>query len=428
MIAKTADGQQPELRGKNLLARYQQVRSETEALAAGLSDADATVQSMPDASPTKWHLAHTSWFFETVILQAFHSEFQPFNPRYNYLFNSYYESVGDRQPRPKRGLLTRPSLQDVMAYRGHVDSHMEVILAGQARPELAQLVELGFAHEQQHQELLLTDILHLFAQNPLKPAFRDPGPLAYDASQSLATGYKVFEGGILDFGALGETFSFDCETPRHPQLVHPFALAVAPITAREWAEFIDDGGYDNPLLWLSDGWTKRLVEGWNAPLYWEKRDGKWWSMTLRGMQPVDMDAPVCHVSYFEADAYATWAGKRLPSEFELELAATDQPIVGNFADTGRLRPAPVRAVAGGGLSGLYGDVWEWTASSFAPYHGFKAPAGVIGEYNGKFMSGQQVLRGGSCATPAGHMRPTYRNFWHPSTRWQFTGLRLAEDR
>jgi len=432
VTAKSADGRgatQPKQVARSqddLQAQYQHIRSETEALTAELSDADATVQSMPDASPAKWHLAHTSWFFETVILQAFGRNYSPFNTHYNYLFNSYYEAVGDRQPRPLRGLLTRPSLCDIMAYRSHVDAHMEVILTGSITPELAGLVELGLGHEQQHQELLLTDILHLFAQNPLKPAFRDPGPLAYDASLPLAGGYKSFKGGLLEFGADKTGFSFDCETPRHQQLVHPFALALAPVSGGEWAAFIAGGGYDDPLLWLSDGWAKRLEEDWKAPLYWESRDGVWWSMTLRGMQPVDLDAPVCHVSYFEADAYATWAGKRLPSEFELELAAQDQPVQGNFTASERLRPAPLRAPEGV-MAGLYGDVWEWTSSPFTPYRGFKPYEGVMGEYNGKFMSGQQVLKGGSCATPSGHMRPTYRNFWHPEKRWQFTGLRLAED-
>ena len=422
-LKQTGKGQHDTLK-----ARYAHVRSATKALAANLSDADATVQSMEEASPAKWHLAHVSWFFEEVILKAHVPGYTEFDQKYSFLFNSYYDAVGERQPRPKRGMLTRPSLQEVLGYRAHVDEQMDRLLAGGVNTEARALVELGLNHEEQHQELLLTDILHLFAQNPLKPAFRDPGPLAYEPGRVLASGYTAFAGGVMEFGAETEgAFHFDCEAPRHEELVHPFRLANGPVTGADWAAFIKDGGYENSLLWLSDGWAVRQAEGWQAPLYWEIRQGNWWAMTLRGMQPVDMDAPVCHVSYYEADAYATWANKRLPSEFELELAARNQKIEGNFASSGRLRPAPVYAPEGGGIAGLYGDVWQWTSSSFAPYRGFTPNEGVVGEYNGKFMSGQQVLRGGSCSTPEGHMRPTYRNFWHPSTRWQFTGLRLAED-
>lgn len=415
-------------------ARYAHVRGVTDALARGLSDADATVQSMEDASPAKWHMAHVSWFFEEVILKPNLPGYRAFNDSYSFLFNSYYDAVGARQPRPLRGMLTRPGVEKIKAYRAHVDEHMARVFERDIQPTVAALIELGLNHEQQHQELFLTDILHLFAQNPLKPAFRDPGPLAYEPGRVLATGYTAFGGGILEFGAIENSdFHFDCEGPRHKQLVEDFKLANAPVTGHEWAAFIADGGYADPLLWLSDGWAKRQEYSWNAPLYWENRgagsgDANWWTMTLRGMQPVDMDAPVCHVSYYEADAYATWAGKRLPSEFELELAAEGQPVEGNFGDSERLRPAPVYAPDGGGIAGLYGNVWQWTHSSFAPYRGFKPNEGVVGEYNGKFMSGQQVLRGGSCVTPAGHMRPTYRNFWHPEKRWQFTGLRLAEDK
>jgi len=416
-----------------LRAHYGRVRSETEALAQGLSDADATAQSMEDASPAKWHLAHVSWFFEEVILKGHSPDYTEFDEQFSFLFNSYYDAVGERQPRPKRGMLTRPSLERVMAYRTHVDDHMDRMLAAGVAVDVRALVELGLNHEQQHQELLLTDILHLFAQNPLKPAYRDPGPLAYEPGRALATGYTAFEGGTLKFGAeRGSGFHFDCEGPVCEQLVQPFRLANGLVTGAEWLRFIKDGGYGNPLRWLSDGWANAQAEGWQAPLYWEKRDTaagepEWWTMTLRGMQPVDMDAPVCHISYFEADAYASWAGKRLPSEFELELAAKSTPVKGNFASSGRLRPAPVYAAEDGGVAGLFGNVWQWTSSSFAPYRGFQPNEGVTGEYNGKFMSGQQVLRGGSCATPEGHMRPSYRNFWHPEKRWQFTGLRLAED-
>lgn len=410
------------------VAAYQRVRKESEALTAGLSDADATVQSMEDASPAKWHLAHVTWFFEEVILKPNVPGYRPFNDRYGFLFNSYYEAVGERQPRPKRGMLTRPALEDVYAYRAYVDAQMETLLTRDLSADVLALVALGLNHEQQHQELLLTDILHMFAQNPLKPAFRDPGPLEVETGRELAAGYKSYEGGTIEFGAGGNRFFFDCEGPRHKALVEPFALAKGPVTARDFAAFIADGGYENPLLWLSDGWARILDEGWRAPLYWECRDGDWWAMTLRGLQPVDLDAPVTHISYYEADAFSSWAGKRLPSEYELELASREQSIEGNFAASGRLRTAPVYERDDGGVAGLYGDTWEWTASAYAPYRGFKPNEGVVGEYNGKFMSGQQVLRGGSCATPEGHMRPTYRNFWHPEKRWQFTGLRLAEDR
>jgi ergothioneine biosynthesis protein EgtB len=413
--------------GRGLAVAYQDVRSQTECLAEPLNDADATVQSMEDASPAKWHLAHVTWFFEEFILKPNVANYQAYDDAYCFLFNSYYEAVGERQPRPKRGMLTRPTLDGIYDYRAYVDDHMAKFLDAEQGGGVAQLVELGLNHEQQHQELLLTDVLHLFAQNPLKPAYRQPIPLERQANKKLAEGYTAFQGGMFEFGAKGVDFCFDCEGPRNKQLVEPFALANAPVTARAWAEFIADGGYETPLLWLSDGWATLLNHKWNAPLYWEEWDGEWWTMTLRGMQPVDMDAPVTHISYYEADAFATWAGRRLASEFELELAAKDQKVDGNFSDSERLRPAPVYARDEGGVSGLYGDVWEWTSSVFSPYRGFKPSTGVTGEYNGKFMSGQHVLRGGSCVTPAGHMRPTYRNFWHPEKRWQFTGLRLAED-
>ncbi|MCK0070901.1 ergothioneine biosynthesis protein EgtB [Kordiimonas laminariae] len=408
-----------------LLQHYHDIRIVSESYIAPLSDADATVQSMEDASPAKWHMGHVTWFFETVILREYSKGYQPFEDTFHYLFNSYYEALGARQPRPLRGMLTRPSLEKVMVYRSYVDEHMKRFLETDQSVEIAGLVELGLNHEQQHQELLLTDILHLFAQNPLKPAYKEPEPLAYDKDMELASGWTGFDGGVLKFGASDEGFAFDCERPVHKALVNPFKLANGPVTNRQWLEFVQDGGYHNPLLWLSDGWAKCQAEDWTAPLYWEKRDSEWWVMTLRGMQHVDLDAPVCHISYYEADAFATWADKRLPFEHELELAAHEADIKGNFASSGRLRSAPVKHT--GSIAGLYGDVWEWTGTSFSPYPKFKAESGVVGEYNGKFMSGQQVLRGGSCATSEGHMRPTYRNFWHPEKRWQFTGLRLAED-
>ncbi len=405
--------------------RYKHIRAATEKLAENLSDADATVQSMEDASPAKWHLGHVSWFFETVILKEHLSGYQPFEETFHFLFNSYYETLGERHPRPLRGMLTRPSLDKVLEYRAYIDKHMHELLDENTEHEVLKLVELGLNHEQQHQELLLTDILHLFAQNPVKPCYKEPEPLAYDPSPKLAEGWTEFAGGIMNFGADGVAFSFDCERPKHKALVHPFKLANGPVTNRDWLKFIAQGGYENPLLWLSDGWALCQEEKWQAPLYWQKHDNEWWEMTLRGLQSLDLNAPVCHVSYYEADAYATWAGKRLPYEYELELAAQNKPVDGVFSQSGRYRPAPV--LAGTGVEGLFGNVWEWTASSFSPYHGFTAENGAVSEYNGKFMSGQYVLRGGSCATPEGHVRSTYRNFWHPDKRWQFSGLRLAED-
>jgi len=405
---------------------YQAVRLESRNLGKPLSDADATVQSMPDASPAKWHLAHTTWFFETMILAPSAPDYRVFDPTFNFLFNSYYETVGARQPRPRRGMITRPTLDVVYSYREHVDAAMASLLKYELAPEIAALVELGCHHEQQHQELLLTDILHLFAQNPLRPAYKDPGPAAVEATAKSAPGYKTIDGGIVEIGHDGRGFAFDSEGPRHRVLVESFQLADRLVTNGEWMDFMADGGYRNPLLWLSEGWERRGAEGWTMPLYWERRDDEHWSMTLRGPQPVDPAAPVTHISYFEAGAFATWAGRRLPTEFEWEHAARDEPLQGNFADSGRLRPKPAPACAGG-LSQMYGDVWEWTSSAFSAYPRFRPAAGAVGEYNGKFMSGQFVLRGGSCLTPAGHVRPSYRNFFPPNARWQFSGLRLAGD-
>jgi len=405
--------------------RYRSVRAATVALALPLSDADATVQSMPDASPAKWHMAHTTWFFESMVLTPHSSDYKALDERFNFLFNSYYESVGQRHPRPLRGLLTRPTLEEVQAYRAYVDAAMAAFFQHAPQESVLKIIELGCHHEQQHQELLLTDILHLFAQNPLRPAYRESVPLPVEPLHRTLT-YQNFPGGLFELGYDGSDFAFDCEGPRHAVQIEPYRLADRLVTNREWAEFIEDGGYRSPLLWLSDGWARAAAEGWTAPLYWDARDGEYWSMTLRGAQPLDLDAPVSHVSYFEADAFASWAGRRLPTEGEWEVAARALPVSGNFVDSGRLRPRPAPAPLGE-LRQMFGDVWEWTRSAFMPYPRFRPMEGALGEYNGKFMSGQFVLRGGSCVTPEDHVRATYRNFFAPHARWQFSGLRLAED-
>ena len=410
------------------LARFfAETRARSVSLVKGLSDADATVQSMDDASPAKWHLAHITWFFEEFLLGAHAPGYQVFDARFRYLFNSYYEAVGPRHPRPQRGMLSRPSLAEVLAYREHVDAAMLRLLGSPLSQPLAQLVELGVHHEQQHQELLLTDLLHMFAQNPLKPAYR-PASTSPVLSAVQSPGWVAFDGGIVEIGHPGDSFNFDCETPRHRALLQPHALSTHLVTNREWCEFIADGGYGDPRLWLSDGWRTVQTAQWRAPLYWEQRDGAWWQMSLAGEQPLAPEAPVCHISFFEADAYARWAGKRLPTEFEWESAAARQPVVGNFADSGKYRPQLAGEDTQAPLKQLFGDVWEWTSSPYVAYPGFRTAPGAVGEYNGKFMNGQYVLRGGSCATPAGHARATYRNFFYPHQRWQFMGLRLAEDR
>jgi len=414
-------------------SRYAEVRQATAALVAGLGDADLTVQSAEFASPGKWHLAHTSWFFERFVLADALPGYQVFDAQFAYLFNSYYNAVGPRQPRPRRGLLTRPSLAQVIDYRTHVDLAMAKLLAAPPAAALAARIELGLQHEQQHQELLLTDLLHLFAQSPLRPAWRPAGPAPAPApTTALGTPepleWAAFDGGIVKIGHGGPSFCFDHEQPRHDALLQPFELACRPVTNREWQAFVADGGYSDPAHWLSDGWDALQAQGWSAPLYWEASTdvpGGWQSMTLAGMQPLDPDAPVAHLSFFEADAYARRAGARLPTEFEWEHAAAGCAIDGNFVERGRFRPEA--AGPGSGLRQLFGDVWEWTASPFIAYPGFRPSAGAIGEYNGKFMNGQYVLRGGSCASPRSHLRAAYRNFFQPDKRWQFSGLRLARD-
>jgi dimethylhistidine N-methyltransferase len=403
------------------LARYRAVRRATEALTRSLTPEDMGAQSMPDASPTKWHLAHTTWFFETFLLAPHLAGYRLFDQKFGYLFNSYYEAVGPRQPRPARGLITRPSVADVLAYRAHVDAGMERLLADGPGP-LADLLALGLAHEEQHQELALMDILHLFAQSPLTPAFAPPRWSEKAATRPLA--WTAFQGGLVEVGHAGDGFAFDNESPRHRVWLEPFRLADRLVTNGEWLAFMEAGGYQNPELWLSDGWALVREEGWRAPLYWREAEDGWRVMGLHGLRPLDPAAPVSHVSYYEADAYAAWAGARLPTEAEWEHAAAGVPLAGNFLASGQLEARPA---TGEGLSQLFGDLWEWTRSSYLPYPGFRSAAGAVGEYNGKFMSGQFVLRGGACVTPGGHTRATYRNFFYPQQRWMFSGVRLAKD-
>ncbi|KFG89266.1 hypothetical protein BV98_003094 [Sphingobium herbicidovorans NBRC 16415] len=411
---------------EDLAPRYRDVRALSEALAAGLSDADATVQSMADASPAKWHLAHSSWFFETFVLRDHAADYQPFDPRFAYLFNSYYEGEGPRHARPLRGLLTRPSLDDILRYRAHVDAALLAALPDMGA-QAQTLVALGLHHEQQHQELLLTDIQHLFSINPLEPALFDA---PNDMPAALPGPIHWIEGrqGLVEIGDDGRTdFAFDCEGPRHKALLHPHALAHRPVTNAEWISFIDDGGYRDPAHWLSDGWAWVQAEGIEAPLYWRHEPQGWTRFGLDGRKPVNPAAPVCHISLYEADAYARWAGARLPTEEEWESGAQNvAPISGNQLD-GPTCPRPQATDGGAALTRMFGDVWEWTGSAYRPYPGFQADEGAVGEYNGKFMSGQFVLKGGSCATPRGHVRASYRNFFYPHQRWQFTGLRLAKD-
>jgi ergothioneine biosynthesis protein EgtB len=402
-------------------------------LAAPLSAEDCGAQSMPDASPVKWHLAHTTWFFETFVLERAEPGFKPFNAAFRVLFNSYYNAVGDKHPRPQRGLLTRPSFDEVLTYRARVDAALGLLLARNPAPALRDLIELGLQHEQQHQELILTDVKHLLAGNPLRPTYEANWPLMTIAARTPA--WLPVQGGLHEIGHAGDDFAFDNETPRHRVHFDDCEIAAYPVTNGEYLEFIADGGYRRPELWLSLGWDCVNAQGWQAPLYWEKRgeqrDGAWFAFTLHGPAPLDARTPVTHISYFEADAYARWAGARLPTEFEWEALAAqhiDTIEAGNFVETGMLHPVAARVPrATNAPAQLFGDVWEWTSSSYAPYPGFKTAAGAVGEYNGKFMCNQYVLRGGSCATPRSHMRATYRNFFPPDARWQFSGIRLARD-
>ncbi len=407
-----------------LAQRYRDVRADTEALVAPLSAEDCALQSMPDASPAKWHLAHTTWFFETFVIEPRVPGYRVFDPAYRVLFNSYYEAVGERHPRPERGMLSRPDLATILAYRAHVDRAIGKCLEpARGRRAVDGLVELGINHEQQHQELLLTDILHLLSRNPLRPAYATPVISALRRAPGSSRWLRL-AGGIAQIGHGGAGFAFDNETPRHRVLLKTFEIAARPVSNGEYAAFIDDGGYGRPDCWLALGWETLRDRQWSAPLYWERRDGRWWTFTLHGMTELDPDAPVEHLSYFEADAYARWAGARLPTEFEWEAAMRGTTRRSAFGAAKAAGTASTLRDAGAIRTG---DVWEWTSSGYAPYPGFRSAAGPIGEYNGKFMCNQYVLRGGSVATPAGHARITYRNFFAPEARWQFSGVRLARD-
>jgi len=423
----TASLAQPSLgtSGKSLQQRFVEIRQTTMRITAWLSAEDQMLQSMPEASPTKWHLAHTTWFFETFILLPHLQGYKPFDDRYQYLFNSYYKQLGSHPYRGARGLLSRPNLEEVHAYRDQVDGAVLTLLE-MAGDQVLELVELGLNHEQQHQELILTDIKHGLWSSPLRPE-------ATCELRSLQSAPRLswteFDGGIRVVGHAGDGFTFDNESPRHEVLLQPFRIASRAVTNAEYLEFMKDGGYRRPQLWLSDGWDAVCTQGWNAPLYWENDvDGAWQQFALKGasgaaMHALDTSEPVCHVSYYEADAYARWCGSRLPTEEEWEVAAVQMPSQGSFLDDNIFHPKPAR---GEGNQQMLGDVWEWTASPYVAYPGFQPAAGVIGEYNGKFMCNQIVLRGGSCATPASHIRATYRNFFPPQARWQFSGIRLAK--
>ncbi|TDY02764.1 ergothioneine biosynthesis protein EgtB [Thiohalophilus thiocyanatoxydans] len=416
----------PQTDSQELRSAYQRVRKTSELICEPLFIEDYGVQTMPDVSPPKWHLAHVSWFFETFLLKPYGEDYREFHPEYVRLFNSYYEQVGVYHPRSQRGLLSRPTVEEIDAYRAHVDAAMlQLIDSGRAEADtrIRERLLTGLHHEQQHQELLLTDIKHILGMNPLRPAYRE-----CDLPEGMAQPLTFIRvtGGLKKLGAEEHGFAFDNERPRHDIWQSPFRIAARPISNGEYIDFIEDGGYQRPELWLADGWAAIKAGQFHGPLYWENRDGQWWHYTLGGMQPVDPHAPVAHVNYFEADAYASWAGKRLPTEAEWETAAENLPVEGNLRSSGYLQPLAPDTIATG-LSKMYGDVWEWTQSAYGPYPGYRQAGGALGEYNGKFMCGQYVLKGGSCVTPADHIRRTYRNFLYPADQWQFSGFRLAED-
>ena len=411
---------------RQLQAAYTTIRNDSNVICDPLSIEDYGIQTMPDVSPVKWHLAHTSWFFETFILKPFVADYRPFHARYEYLFNSYYEQIGSFHPRPERGLLSRPTVKEVYQYRQYIDQAMLDVLQSTAfagNEEIARRTLIGLHHEQQHQELMLTDIKHVFNYNPLKPVYKSlpvPAPVAAPAMQ-----WHAQPEGIYHVGDNGmKHFTYDNESPQHKVYIAPFRLATRLVSNAEYLEFIAADGYRRPEFWLADGWKTLNTEQWRAPLYWHDLDGEWYEMTLGGLRPLDLSAPVSHVSLYEAHAYANWRQLRLPTEQEWEIIARDLPVEGNLRETGFLQPV---ATERPGMSQFFGDVWEWTMSSYAPYPGYRPAAGALGEYNGKFMSSQMVLRGGSCVTPKDHIRASYRNFFYPRDRWQFTGIRLAED-
>jgi ergothioneine biosynthesis protein EgtB len=411
-----------------LLERYLSVRRFSEQLCQTLEPEDYVIQTMPEMSPTKWHLAHTSWFFETFVLKPHLRDYRPLHPQYAFLFNSYYNAAGKMHARPQRGLISRPTVKDTFIYRQHVNEAMTNLIQtadDSGLETLTPLIVLGLNHEQQHQELMLTDIKHAFWTNPLRPAFRPEVPAAQNPMP--VPGWLQLDGGLYSIGFEGEGFSFDNETPRHQVFLTAFSFGTHLVSNREFLAFIEDKGYQRPELWLSLGWTAVNERGWTAPFYWEQQDGSWWMMTLAGMRPVRWGEPVCHLSYFEADAYARWAGARLPTEAEWEVAASNTPVEGDFAESGRFHPTAADGPASDSPQQMFGEVWQWTQSSYAPYPGYQPQPGALGEYNGKFMCNQYVLRGASCATPRSHARRTYRNFFPPDARWQFLGLRLAKD-
>jgi ergothioneine biosynthesis protein EgtB len=410
---------------RSLNKRYETVRRDTDRLCAHLSPEDCTPQSMPEASPVKWHLAHTSWFFETFLLAAQANDYQPYHPRYRVLFNSYYNAVGEQHPRPKRGHVSRPGLAEIMAYRRYVDDHMQTFLATHPglSKDIISIIELGLNHEQQHQELILTDLKHLFSFNCLYPAYK--ACPESEITEVSTQQWQPYTEGLYQIGHPSGGFAFDNEHPPHRVFLEAFQLASRTVTNGEFLEFIQDKGYQRAELWLSDGWEVVRHEGWKAPLYWDQKDGEWFVFTLGGRRALRQDEPVCHISYYEADAYATWAGVRLPSEAEWEHAARDVDLEGNFIESGYLHPLP--SPNSESPSHLLGNLWEWTRSAYTAYPGYRPLEGALGEYNGKFMCNQMVLRGGSCATSRSHIRSTYRNFFPPQARWQFSGLRLARD-
>ena len=415
-------------RSGKLLQQFNRVRAATEQITEGLTEEDMVLQSMPDASPSKWHLAHTTWFFEEFVLAPYQPQFKAQNPEFGYLFNSYYEHVGKRHQRPLRGMLSRPSLKQVLSYRREINEKLTQLLDSplSSQSKMLDLVELGLHHEMQHQELLLTDILHALSLHPFHPqvkaGFQQP------SNPDVATlKFHQFDEAEIEIGTIDKVFHFDCEAPRHRIIQQAFALSNRPVSNGDWLEFINDRGYQTPTLWLSDGWARCQEENWNTPLYWNNKEGQWFQYGLNGLRAIDLNSPVCHISYYEADAFARWAGCRLPREQEWERAATQQQVAGNFLEQQQWRPRALATTSEKHPHQLFGDVWEWTQSSYSAYPGYQPAEGAVGEYNGNFMCGQFVLRGGSCVTPIQQIRPSYRNFFYPHQRWQFSGLRLAKD-